>query len=43
MGENIFKSEEGNRYPDTGNTEGYKQVEPKETYTKTCCNKNSKS
>ena len=37
----IFK--EGNRYLDTRSTEGPKQVERKQTYTKTYYNKNGKS
>ena len=32
------KPKEGNRYPGTGSTEGPKQDEPKQTYTKTCYN-----
>ena len=30
----LTKNKEGNRYPDTRSTEGSKQAEPKETYTK---------
>ena len=36
------KPKEGHRYPGTGNTEGSKQDELIETYTKTCDNKNGK-
>ena len=31
----LSKSKERNRYPNTGSTEGSKQVEPKQIYTKT--------
>ena len=31
-----------NRYPQTGSTEGPKQDEPKQTYTKTYYNENGK-
>ena len=33
----------GNRYQDTGRTEGSKEVEPKQAHTKTYYNKNGKS
>ena len=38
----LSKSKE-NWYQDTGSTEGPKQVEPKQTYTKTYYNKNDRS
>ena len=36
------RKKKGNRYPDTESTEGPKQDEPKQTYTKTYYNKNAK-
>ena len=38
----IFKTKEESRYPDTGSTEGPKQDETKQTYTKTQYLKNGK-
>ena len=43
MAENFPNLKEGSRHPDTGSTEGPKQDEPKQTYTKIYYNKNGKS
>ena len=42
MAENFPNLKKGNRYPGKGTTEGLKQDEPKQTYTKTY-NQNGKS
>ena len=42
MAENFPNLKKGNRYPGKGTTEGLKQYEPKQTYTKTY-NQNGKS
>ena len=43
MAKNFPKLKEGNRYPDIGSTEGSKEDEPKQTYTKIDYNKNGQS